>query len=124
MTATMGSYVGPHFYESDHTAMAHVLGGRLPHDARLDSGGRPFLPRSVKVTWRRNTALPEWRSGWIVLSGPQIRQDGSEGTRELSQTIWVKPDGKPRDVSPESDLWPIPGWALDFYRASHPGGAS
>lgn len=122
MSADVVSAVGTVLIQSTHKCMAAVEADASP---RTGDTGRPYQPRSIEVTWKRDTAAPQWRCRWISIFGPQIRADGSLGTREVNETIWTESDGTPRSVSPESDRWPIPDWAIAFARDTCPaGGAS
>jgi hypothetical protein len=101
--------------ETLHKVYAPVLNA-----AHRDCRGRRYQPSSIKVTWKRSTAggPSPWWCGWITLYGLQIRMDGSQGIREINETIWVR-NGQP-ELSVLGDQQPCPAWAWDFYERSMP----
>lgn len=95
--------VGAHDYETKHTVMAPVI-----HAEPRESHGRRYEPRSIAITWRCDTEHG-WRAGWVSLYGPQIRKDGTFGTREIDETLWVDPGNQE---------WPA--FVTDFYESTKP----
>lgn len=114
MPDTTPTEVGEPMHESTHKVMAPIVAAepRTVH-------GRHYLPRSIDIHWRCATHHG-WRCGWASLYGPQIRKDGSLGTREIHEVIWMNADGTQRTLGGGSSDEPAPEWALAFYRESRP----
>lgn len=105
--------VGDVFFESEHKVMAPVEHA----EPRTSRSGRRYLPRSIEVRWAQDTDHG-WRCGWISLYGPQIRKDGSYGTREINEAIRTFPDGTPEPLPP----WVAACAASERMAAEHQGG--
>lgn len=61
-----------------------VVDGAEPREVH----GRRYTPQRVDVLFRKRPGDDSYRAGWVSLYGPQIRKDGTVGTRELHEVFW------------------------------------
>lgn len=86
-------------FETRHTVRAPIA------DAEpRESHGKRYMPRSVEVRYSRKTGEP-WKTSAATLFGPQIRQDGTVGTREIQEWFFRTE---------------VPAWLADFVDQNHP----